>query len=329
MKNKVMVIVGLIISLVFVYIAFKGINFSKAAEALGKINYWVIIPAIFIQTSSYYVRSIRWSYMLQSIKRMKASKLFSTLCISYAVNNTMPLRAGDFARAYLIGKKESVSATAAFSSIIIEKIYDGIILLMFLGTVAFAFPFSPWVRRLGIIISCVFFGALLFTIFLVAFRDKTMGFVKYGLKFLPDKPGAKILDLIEKLVDGFEIIKDKKNLIPIALLSILIWLMEASMLFAVAAAFGLDNKLYLSILTLVAVNFAMMVPSSPGYIGPFEVACIQSLNLFKISATIGAAFSIIYRVAIFVPLTVIGYAYLIKEGISISQLTSKDKSKGK
>ena len=325
--KKYRMLIGIIISIAFLVAVFRNVNYKQILETFLHINYAIILPAIVIQMCSYWVRSIRWSLMLSSIKKTKITRLFSIICISYMANSILPLRAGDLARAYLIGEKEGISKTAAFSTVILEKIYDGIALLLFLGVIALVFPFPMWLKTIGIITTLIFAGALLFTIFLVTFRNKTMDFTKFFLKFVPEKVRVKVLEILEKLIDGFDIVKDKKNLLPIALCSIIVWLMEAYLLYAIAVSFGFTSTVYLAIFTLVVINLGIMVPSSPGNVGTFEYFCIKALSLFNVTKDIALGFALVYRVLQYTPITLLGFIFLLKEGVSLSSMTSLSSKK--
>ncbi len=320
--KKLKIILGVLISLIFIIIAFNGVNFHKVIDKLMEINYFVIIPAVVIQLMSYWVRTMRWSLMLRSIKRIKPARLFPVICISYLANNVLPLRAGEFVRAYLLGQKEEVSKTAAFSTVILERIYDGITLVLFFGVIAFIYPFPSDVKLIGAVFTAIFLGALLFSVFIVLFREKTLGIINFFIKFLPGKINKKVYNILVKLIDGFDIIRDKRNLFLIALYSIAVWLMEACLIFAIASAFGFTSTVYLAFITLVLTNFFIMIPSSPGYIGTFEEACRYSLSFFKIGRDTALSFALIYRAFQYIPITVLGFVFLFKEGLSLSSMTS-------
>ncbi len=325
--KKLKVFIGILISLIFIYIVFRRVDFGRVLHTLLTVNYFIILPAVIIQVLSYWTRSIRWSLMLTSIKKIKASRLFPIICLSYLANNILPLRAGELVRAYLIGEKEGISKTAAFSTVILERIYDGITLVLFFGAIAFIYPFPLKVKIVGALFSLIFFGALIFIILIVVFRDRMLKFTTLFLKILPEKIHKKIYAVLEKLIDGFDIIKDRRNLLLIAFYSVLTWLMEACLIFAIATAFGFSSTVYLSVVTLTLVNFLIMIPSSPGYIGTFEGACTYSLSLFGIVRDTGVSFALIYRVFQYVPITVLGFVYLFKEGVSLTALASSDRGK--
>ncbi len=324
--KKLQVIIGCTISLILIYIIFRNIDFKQVGHTLISINYWILIPAILIQMSSYWVRSVRWSLMLRSIKAVKPRNLFPIICISYLANNTLPLRLGEFVRAYLIGRKEQVSKTAAFSTIILERIYDGLTLLLFLGVTAFLFPFPDWVKNIGLITAALFLCALFFVLSIVIFKNYTIRFINFLTRFVKPVLAEKINAILEQFVSGLDIVKNKRNLFRIALFSILIWSMEGYMFYAIAEAFNFSSTVYIGMFVLVIVNLGIMIPSSPGYVGTLEYFCTKSLGIFNISKELAVSYSLVLRIFQYVPITLLGFYFLLREGISFSQMLRMNKS---
>ncbi|MDP4179597.1 MAG: lysylphosphatidylglycerol synthase transmembrane domain-containing protein [Bacillota bacterium] len=325
--KKIKNLIGILISIALLYWLFRKVEFKKLGDTLLHINYFLIIPAVLLQITSYWMRSLRWSAMLGSIKKIKTSRLFPIICINYMANSVLPLRGGDLVRAYLIGRNDDISKTAALSTVIVEKIYDGITLLLFMGAISLVYPFPPKIKSLGLAATAIFVGALLFTIFIVLFKETALKLVKMLTKFLPEKFSIKIIKIFEKLIEGFDVIKDKKSLLPVTLYSIIIWALEGSLVFTISLAFGLDNVFYLSVFTLVVTNFGIMIPSAPGNLGTFEGACNTALSVFKVADSTAIGFALVYRVFLYIPVTTLGFIFLLKEGLSLSAVTSLGKKK--
>ncbi|MCZ8512558.1 lysylphosphatidylglycerol synthase transmembrane domain-containing protein [Paenibacillus filicis] len=319
--KKIQLFVGILVSIILVYFVVKGINFVDVWKVIISLNYLILIPAVIIQILSYWVRSMRWAIILKNIKKVRVNNLFPVICISYMANNLLPLRIGEFVRAYLMGKKEKISATAVFSTVILERIYDGITLLLFLGVTAIVYPFPNWVKQIGLVTTLFFFCALGFIFCLVLFKERTIAFINLFTKYLPSNYNKSIKGIIEKFIDGFDIIKNKKNFVPIAVYSIVIWSMEACLFYALAKAFDFNGAIYLAFFTLVVVNLGIMIPSSPGYVGTFEYFITKALSVFGITKEISLSYALVLRVFQYLPITIIGFLFLLKEGISITQLT--------
>ena len=111
-------------------------------------------------------RTWRWHYLLRSIKNVPLRGLFPVVVIGYMGNNVYPFRAGEVIRAYVLKRNEDISISASLATIIVERIFDGLVMLMF---VFVALPFADfkadWLKNVVILSTLLFWGA--FIVFLV------------------------------------------------------------------------------------------------------------------------------------------------------------------
>lgn len=312
---------GLLVSLVFIILLFRNLNWGEVFTSLTMLNNWHLLAVgVVIQLASYWVRAARWSVMMRGIKRIKTSRLFPVVCISYMANNTLPLRIGELVRTYHVGEKEGISKSSALSTIVIERIYDGLALLLILGITLLVYPFPSWVRQIGIAAFLFFSLALLFILLVILFRTRMMRFTSKMTSRLPVKIGNLFDRLLGEFINGLEVIREKRTLVPIVLYSLLIWVMEANLFYLISLAYGFDNALILSFFALVIVNLGIMIPSSPGYIGTFEYFVTRSLLVFGIVKEVSMGFAFILRITQYIPITILGFVFLITEGLSMKEL---------
>ena len=137
---KLKVAIGLIISVVFIYLTFHTVDLKQIFHIIANANYLWLIPAIALMLISHYLRALRWQLMIEPIKNVKITPLFSALMIGYAANNVFPFRAGEFFRAYAIGKSEKISTSSAFATVFVERfVLDFIPLLVILSIIFVVF----------------------------------------------------------------------------------------------------------------------------------------------------------------------------------------------
>ncbi len=153
-KQWLHLFIGCLISAFFLWLAFRKVDFQTLWVTLRSINYWWTIPFVVVTLLSMYVRSIRWHYLLLPSYKIPTRRLFSPLMIGFAFNGIFPARAGEFARAYVLGKKEKMTFSAAFATVIVERIFDGLtmlflfaITLMFLPEFGSNINIQPWDAR--------------------------------------------------------------------------------------------------------------------------------------------------------------------------------------
>ena len=119
---------GVMISAVFLYLALRGLELDKAWLSMRTASYWWILPGVLVYFFGVWARTWRWHYMLRPIKAVSLVRLFPVVVIGYMGNNVYPARAGELIRAYVLRKKEAVSISASLATIIVERIFDGVIM---------------------------------------------------------------------------------------------------------------------------------------------------------------------------------------------------------
>jgi uncharacterized protein (TIRG00374 family) len=157
---------GVMISAVFLYFALRGLELDRAWLAMRTANYWWIIPGVVVYFFGVWARTWRWHYMLRPIKAVSLVRLFPVVVIGYMGNNVYPARAGELIRAYVLRKKEAVSISASLATIIVERIFDGVIMLLFVFVSLPLTPMPEELRQVVVLFSLFFFGALAVFFFL-------------------------------------------------------------------------------------------------------------------------------------------------------------------
>jgi len=144
MKNsKVQLAVGIVISAVFLYLAMRGVSPADLWAAIRSFNWLWSVPFIFLTFASLGVRAVRWKYLMAPAGEFSSARLFSPMMAGFAINSLLPARLGEFARAYVLGKKERLPFTSVFATIVVERIFDSITLLVLLAFVFGTLKMDP------------------------------------------------------------------------------------------------------------------------------------------------------------------------------------------
>ena len=310
-------IIGILISLVFLYLAVRKVDFEDLWMAIKNANYWWTVPNMILMVFSTWMRAYRWKFMVNPIKRLKVYPLFTSTMIGFMANNVLPARLGEFVRAYSLGEKAEISKSAAFATIVVERVFDGFSLLFILWITLLFSHFPDWVKRAGNI-TLILNIALLFTlIFLEVKTEPTLRFFKGVFKFLPSTVSTKASEILYKFTTGLKVFRDWSSILWILVWSLLIWAVIGISNCFIFFAFNLYPPFHASFILLIMVALAVMLPSSPGYIGTFQYACIIALGLFGISQSVAFSFSVVLWVSQFLPITSLGLYYLKKEHLSL------------
>lgn len=318
MKKKL--IIGILVSLVFLYLAFRKVDYAELWTALKGANYWFIIPNVILGIFTMWMRAFRWKYMVNPIKKVGLGRLFSSVMIGFMANNVLPARLGEFVRAYSLGTKENISKSASFATIVVERLFDGFSILFILWATLFLFPFPEWVKRGSNLFLLMNLGLLAFLIFLEIKTDSTLKFFQSMLRFLPGKLRTKAEEILLKFISGLKVFRDASSLIWILSWSILIWIVTGISNYFIFLAFGLHPPIQASFILLVIVCLGVMLPASPGFVGTFQFFSIVALARFGYDKNIALPFSIVLHACQYIPITLLGLYYLKREHLSLKTL---------
>jgi len=315
-------ILGLGISAIFIYLAFRQIDFVQMWAALQQANYFWLFPAVGFMFMSMWLRAMRWGYFMEPIKPgIGFRKLFSAMMIGYYGNNVFPLRAGEVLRAYAIGKSAGVSRMASFATIFVERLIDVLALLVLIGFSVFFHDYPGWIEKGAVII---FIGTAVVTLFMTALMlrtQQTLQFMSRLTRPFPEKIQQFVSKLLSSFLDGFSIFRKTDRFWTIIWQSVVIWLLYAAVNYAVLEAFGLNEQLPIgaSFVILVVVNISIMIPAAPGYVGTFHLACQQAAMLFGVSKSTALSFALILHISNFIPITLVGFYYFYREQLDFKQ----------
>jgi uncharacterized protein (TIRG00374 family) len=160
---------GLIISAFFLYRTLGALRLSELWDVMRSAAYWWIVPGVVVYFFAVWARTWRWHYMLRPIKRVPLTRLFPVVTIGYMGNNVYPARAGEVIRAYVLRRREGVSMSASLATVLVERIFDGVIMLIFVFVGLPFIPMADWLRNVVVLASIGFLGALA-VFFVVAIR---------------------------------------------------------------------------------------------------------------------------------------------------------------
>ncbi|HSD83112.1 MAG TPA: lysylphosphatidylglycerol synthase transmembrane domain-containing protein, partial [Anaerolineae bacterium] len=204
---------GLAVSAIFLWLALRNLKLEEVFGYLQTANYWWLLPGIAVYFLAVGGRTWRWHYLLKPLKEVSLRRLFPVVTIGYMGNNVYPARAGEFLRAYVLKRNEQVSASASLATIVVEKMFDGLVMLVFVFVTLPTAPFLPAELRWIVIIgSVVFFGALLVFLFLAA-RPTLAAKVYNPLidRLLPERFRHSVRGLLDRFMTGLAALRDIRH----------------------------------------------------------------------------------------------------------------------
>jgi len=309
--------VGIFVSLFFIYFALRNQDFGHIWRALREADYRWVLPSFVLYFLGVAVRSVRWHYLLRSVSDIAPRRLFPIVVIGYMANNILPFRAGEVVRSYALSARFGIRKSSSLGTIAIERIFDGFTMLLFIAVASLSIALTGDLRTIALI-ALVLFPVLMIGLAVIARSDSLReSLVGLGIRLLPERIGLRAESLVRSFVDGLGILNRRQDLIGVSLTSILAWLLEASMYLLIAQGFNLDLSPAAILMVTAVANLATLIPSSPGYVGPFETGVLLVLNgALGIARPLALSYAIVVHAVLYFPVTLLGLIYWWRESFS-------------
>ena len=314
------VILGILISIVLIYLSVKGINLQDVFRDLKNIQLSYVILFILLVILMQWLRSYRWGVILQPMEKIDQFSLFSVTSVGFLAIAAIPARIGELARPYLISKRSSIKMSSALGTILVERVLDSFTVLAIAVIVLFLTDLPPWMIKSSIIFFLLALVMFCFIVFLILRRDAALKLINRILSKLPGKFAHTIDEVIHHFIDGFQIITNIKFLLYLFFLSALVWLVDVLAIYMLLKAFDFTLPVMASFVVMIILIVGIAIPTAPGYIGNWHFACVLALSFFGLAKTEALSFAVVYHFLSMVIVVVLGVAFLPFNKFSISDM---------
>ena len=334
MKTKINVLLGLIVGLIFIWLAFRGTDVEGLKSSFEAANYRYVIPVVLLSIIVLIVRSYRWGVILEPLERIDQWSLFSITAVGFMAISLLPVRMGEFVRPYLISKKSSIKIGSSLATILVERIFDLLTLMIVLLLVLMTIKLPSWVFRSACSILLIVIPLLFLLIFLAVKRDISVKGVDLIIGKLPQTLSSRLMRLFHSFLDGLQILPDLKKTFFLAFLSLLTWGLVGLSTYIFFSSFVSMLKLPLAaaFAVLVITALGVTLPTAPGFVGNYHFACVLGLTLFGIPKADALTFAILLHFIqvsvtillglVFLPFIKVSLPALFKGGEQISSKRS-------
>jgi glycosyltransferase 2 family protein len=319
---------GIAVSAFFLFLLFRKIDFDKLAAAFRAMDYRFIPPALLLTFVSYYLRAVRWKFLLLPIKRTRLSNLFPSTLIGYMANNLLPARLGEFVRAYSLGQKEHIGTGAVFASLVVDRLCDGFTILLVLLITFFTIRLPEGMERIqqglvtgGYVTLALYLAVVAFLTLLKRRTDWTVGLIARVTAPLSASFARKLTEHLRSFISGIHLPSGAVPIIAVAVSSLFIWACAIWPVDLILRSFGTELPITASMFIMVFLVFAVMVPASPGYVGTYHYACVTALSAFRIGSEQALSIALVIHGLSFFPVIAAGLYCLWRDKLSLKKLT--------
>jgi glycosyltransferase 2 family protein len=334
MKTARNLIIGLAITAGALYYTLRNVAFGDLADSFKTVDYIYLIPAIVILLLSFMFRALRWRILIAPMKQVPVTGLLGPLMVGYMAN-ILPARAGEFIRAYLLGKKHDIPFSGAFASIVVERLFDIVaILLLFAWVFAFnkdLLGSEATISGISLQTLAISFGELSavlvvaligFIYMMVTHKQKLMTFIHWFTRHLPEKWHDKVEYLVEEFSIGCMVVKDISALFRITFYTALVWIAIVASYFPFYYAYDLANKSLESVMvvTVLVCIFIVVLPT-PAFLGSFNAAILIGLHDIMHEPELTAvSFGMVVWAVNFGIILLAGFYFVLHDHLSVKTL---------
>jgi len=322
------VLLGLLISAACLYYFIRMCNFGEMLKAMKEAKIGFVLLTLISIFATYWARAVRWRFLLRPLKRVTVGPSFSATIIGFTASNIFPMRAGEFVRAYVLAKNENIRATSTFATIVVERLCDGfcVLAILVLALTVIPFPNPPDVSQLsepmqkivaaitqqrlryfGYSTLALYLGIISILLFLRFAPRKTELIISKVLFFAPKTAIRKVTDALLSFSEGIASINTPAQAANVFVWSLLTWGAIVIGPWLLSLAFGLTLPVYTGLFVTAILTVGVMLPSSPGFIGIFQLATAAAMVLLGVQEQVATSYALMLWALSIIPVTILGF----------------------
>ncbi|MBL9037711.1 MAG: flippase-like domain-containing protein [Archangium sp.] len=341
MNRWLKLFLSLLVTAVCLAWTFKGTNVDEMLSSLRSANWLVLVPYCGLMLIVHVCRTLRWGNLLSGLEKVPFKQLNEASAIGFMMLIVLPFRLGEFARPFLIAERSNIRRSAAMTSVVFERIVDGIVMAVLLRVLVIFIPDDApqveLVRFAGNAMFALFFGGLVFLLIarwqhdrVLALMRATVGRVSAGLT-------ERVVSVVDGFVSALKQLPDGPNLVSFFVLTALYWGANGVGMSLMASGFDCSradgaacNPMSLTVYQgFVAVGVSivgLMIPAGPGGAGTFHSAMKIALGLFLPAYVVnssGVAFVNVLWVVQTAQQIIVGLFFLVVSNGSLSTIAGQ------
>jgi uncharacterized protein (TIRG00374 family) len=331
MKSGIRSALGIAISLVCLYFSFRGFHWSEAIAQARHANYVLLLLATITATMMFPLRARRWRTILDPVApNLPFGPLWRSTAIGVMMTNVLPARAGELARPYALSREiPSVPFSMSLASVAVDRVFDAIVvlLLLALSILVPSFPSGVTINghsigRLALTVAVPSVALLLGLYALVFFPNQLIRLFELLARRISTTLEQKGGEMLRRFAAGLSVLRNPRHFAAVFFWTLLHWLVQPLAFWLGFRAFGIDVPPIATLFVQGAIVIFVAVPSTPGFVGVFEAGAIASLAVYGVDTTLAGTWALVFHIASFIPITLIGAYYFARAGLSVGEIGS-------
>jgi glycosyltransferase 2 family protein len=315
-------IISITLAILFLFLALRGIDWEEVLHTLANVQVLYLCFGLGFFSISLFLRSLRWQTLLSARKHVPLPVMFWATAVGYLGNSFLPARAGEAIRSVAVGNNSGISKSFIFATAITERILDACFL------VVGGMLLLPQIDQLpGELKSFLWMisPVILLAVVMIAFAPKVLGFfvrVWRGSFLsrinLPENWMAKVSAFAEQYAEGAAAFVHPRRALLFFILTFVIWVLDGCGAVIMAFSLGLAIRLEQAILFLFALGLSSALPSTPGYLGLYQITAVTILPSFGFTRSQALTYIFVVQFTNMVGVLVWGVWGLLRLGVKLN-----------
>jgi len=318
---------GIAVSGLCLYVALRGTEWDKVARALEQARLEWVLASVAVTLVSFLVRTERWRILLRPIGAVPFMPALSATAIGFGATMILPFRLGEIIRPALLARRERLPLTPTISSIVLERMFDMLVVISCFLVALLIYPeLPPEQRRLAYLAAPLAVAGFVLLIVVQRRRDLAERVLDAVLARLPERAAGMLRGIAAGLLDGLEGLGDPATVVRVIFMSVSLWAILSLQFACGLLALGIDVPLLAGgLLTMVAVAFSVFLPQAPGFVGTWQLGCeVALVGIFHADEDLVVAYSLLTWVVQMVTNIAFAAIFVARDGLSIGEVLATE-----
>ena len=309
-RSTVLLIATNLISVACLYWVLHDVDAKQLSEEVWTMDWkWVTI-AVVSDILVYFWHAYRWSLLLSPLATVGFWHTLRAIYVGLFANEILPFRTGEVIRCYLVARWTDLPFSVSLSSALIERIFDGIWLMLCLFVTVKFVHLPKGLVDGGIFLGCIVLILALLLASAIFFKDNARKVLSRN-RFL-----SKFIIVLEDL----NIIGHSRFVYFSAIASLPYLLLQIIPIYALSRGYGIDLSIGEAAALMVILRLGAVPPQAPGNVGTFQALTVLGLKIFGVQAALAKRFSVVMWSVITLPLLIVGFIALAITGMKIAEI---------
>lgn len=315
--------IGLALTVVLLWWVFRDVPWHEVLGVLRNANVPLALLSVVVATMIFPLRARRWRPILHAVApNLPFGPLWRATAMGFMANSVLPSRMGELVRAYALTRETSVTFSAAFASLVVDRVFDGfvVLLLMVLAMLDPAFPAGVSAATYAGTGAAAIVGIAVVLYAIVFFPDRLIRLFELFARRVAPRFEERGRQLLRAFAEGLSVLRHPRRFLEVLWWALLLWVTQAVSFWIMFKAVGVTAPFSAALFIQGLIVLFVALPSTPGFFGLFEAAAKLGLVMYGVSESLAVAWGFIFHVLSLIPITVIGLYYVARAGMTLGDL---------